>query len=165
MSFRIQPMDREHAEFIAGWAYPPPYDFYNLEHSTSAIQEMMEGAYYTIHTEENDLLGFFCLGKSAQVPVGHQFGAYQMNQTTIDIGVGMRPELTGKGFGYEFFSIVLDYVTKTYPRMVLRLTVAACNQRAIRLYENCGFVRGMSFPGNTSGFITMFFAATSFSCN
>lgn len=65
----------------------------------------------------------------------------------------MKPELTGKGFGTEFFTFILNQIQQNnqYP---LRLTVAKFNTRAIHLYEKLGFKKSMEFTA-TSAFITM----------
>ncbi|MGO0061231.1 GNAT family N-acetyltransferase [Brevibacillus fluminis] len=159
MVFRIQEMDERNARMIAAWHYPPPYDFYNLGSSPEAVAEMLEHDYYTIYTEDNELLGFYCLGPSAQVPAGHQSDAYAADTPTIDIGIGMRPDLTGKGFGFEFFSIVLGAVKEAHPHASVRLTVASFNKRAIRLYENCGFAKTAEFTSPRTQFVTMTLAA------
>ncbi|MET3289106.1 UNVERIFIED_CONTAM: ribosomal-protein-alanine N-acetyltransferase [Brevibacillus sp. OAP136] len=159
MAFQIKAMNERNARIIAGWKYPPPYDFYNLDDNPEAIAELLETDYYTIFSEEDNLLGYYCLGAAAQVPAGHQYDAYTTDDPTIDIGIGLRPDLTGKGFGYEFFSIVLDAVKKAHPHAAVRLTVAICNKRAIRLYENCGFVKAVEFASPRAQFMTMMLAA------
>ncbi|WP_231710683.1 hypothetical protein [Gracilibacillus suaedae] len=61
--------------------------------------------------KNNGLVGFFCIGKPAQVPAGFKVGAYQ--EGFVDIGIGMKPELTGRGNGSSFshlFFIVLKTI-------------------------------------------------------
>jgi len=41
----------------------------------------------------------------------------------------------GKGFG----NMLMDYITKKYTDCIFRLEVEEENERAIRLYEKCGF--------------------------
>lgn len=90
-------MDEEYARQILTWKYEAPYDFYNNEESSESLNELLENPYYAVLNQNNDLVGFFCIGKAAQVPFGHTVGAYSEDLT--DIGIGMNPTLTGQGLG------------------------------------------------------------------
>ncbi|WP_257788873.1 GNAT family N-acetyltransferase [Clostridium argentinense] len=79
---------------------------------------------FSIYNEQNELVGncsfyyieeFFCLG------------------------VQMRPELTGKGFGTEFVRAIINFGKKKYNLSYIDLTVAKFNKRAIKVYEKLGF--------------------------
>jgi len=140
-------MTKDHAVEILNWRYSPPYEMYNEEASAEGVAEFL--TYIAIVDQEDHLVGFYCTGQSAQVPKGHDFGVYQ--KACLDIGLGMKPELTGKGFGNEFLTFILDQLEADS----LRLTVAKFNQRAIRLYEAFGFKREDTFISREIEFITM----------
>ncbi|WP_442871699.1 GNAT family N-acetyltransferase [Anaerocolumna sp. MB42-C2] len=57
----------------------------------------------------------------------------------LDIGLGMKPILCGKGYGYSFVKSGLDFAQGNFNIKQIRLTVAAFNTRAIRIYEKIGF--------------------------
>ncbi|WP_370455107.1 GNAT family N-acetyltransferase [Planomicrobium sp. CPCC 101079] len=114
----------------------------------------MDGSYSALVEETGKLIGFFCTGSSAQVPIGNEAGAY--NEPRLDIGIGMNPELTGKGNGFRFFSQILELAKEEGNGLQFRLTVAAFNERAIHLYEKLGFVKEREFSTNSTKFITMF---------
>jgi ribosomal-protein-alanine N-acetyltransferase len=80
---------------------------------------------------------------------------YNYSEEFIDIGLGMKPELTGKGYGSSFFSFVLYYITHSFEGISLRLTVASFNQRAIHLYSKFGFTKEFEFIKGTNSFTTM----------
>jgi RimJ/RimL family protein N-acetyltransferase len=86
-------------------AYDKPYDFYNNELTPEAVSEMLDDSYFTICDFDKRIVGFFCIGNSAQVP--NKLYSYSNNFT--DIGLGIRPDLTGKGYGTLFFSVILSY--------------------------------------------------------
>ncbi|MFJ7934062.1 GNAT family N-acetyltransferase [Sporosarcina sp. NPDC096371] len=138
---------------ILGWRYEPPYDFYNNEYDTEAVKELLENNYFVVVNDNDEVIGFYCAGSSAQVPTGAQVGAY--TEDIIDVGLGMVPTLTGKGNGFTFFSFVLESLYKTYGNVPVRLTVATFNERAIRLYEKFGFVKEMEFTTDFADFQTM----------
>lgn len=79
---------REHL----GWQYEPPYGF--LQYRAKAVGRMlrpMPGGYYAVY-RGGKMAGYFelhCRGK------------------TVEIGVALRPDLTGKGHGRAFLACVL----------------------------------------------------------
>lgn len=151
MQFYIREMTEIFATDILGWKYEEPYDFYNNDLCDESLKEILESPYYPIVNDKEELVGFFCTGTSAQVPLGRDYGAYL--DEYIDVGIGMKPELTGKGYGSEFFSFILNHL-QLENHSPLRLTVATFNTRAIHLYEKLGFTKAMEFTASTE-FITM----------
>lgn len=149
----VHKMTKPLAEAILCWKYDKPYDFYNNELSDEALSELLDGSYNAILNEQNCLIGFFCLGKNAQVPIGHQYDVYK--DAFIDLGLGMDPKLVGKGLGYIFCAAILTFVEQKYARTPIRLTVANFNIRAIKLYKNLGFVQKNEFNTNVTSFTTM----------
>tara|TARA_E500000331_G_scaffold133483_1_gene130477 strand:+ start:786 stop:1292 length:507 start_codon:yes stop_codon:yes gene_type:complete len=122
---------------ILSWRYTPPYDFYDPPpHPDVATytREFLkpELAFHVVLSEEA-LIGFCSYGIDGQVPGG------DYTQGALDIGLGMRPELTGQGQGSAFFSAVLTHGTTVWSPSQIRLTVASFNRRARRLYEQFGF--------------------------
>lgn len=153
MHLHIEKMTGNNARYILEWKYEEPYDLYNNEATDEALQEMLDGSYYTLLNEQNDIAGFFCIGKNAQVPIGHRFGVYVDN--LVDMGLGMHPTLVGKGNGTEFCTYIIQFIEEQYVGTPIRLTVAKFNKRAIRLYEKIGFVSVAEFSTDTTAFMTM----------
>ncbi|MDE4086755.1 GNAT family N-acetyltransferase [Planococcus maritimus] len=152
MKFKEQAMTEESARDILAWSYPYPYDFYNGEVSDESLQELMDGSYRVV-LEHGKLFGFYCTGKGAQVPAGHESNAYPAGP--VDIGLGMKPEKTGAGRGAAFVGFLLGEINKRHPGQALRLTVAQFNARAIRLYERAGFVKAGEFKNDYATFQVM----------
>ncbi len=142
----IRPMTRENARAIQAWTYEAPYDFYNQDPSAEGLDELM--TYHAIHDDEG-LFGFYCLGPYAQVPNP----TYAYDAIHLDIGLGMRPDRTGKGQGRSFVETVLGAAERE--EKPLRLTVAAFNERAIHLYEQVGFRQVAAFVKGQTNFIVM----------
>lgn len=146
-------MDKKTALEILKWQYYPPYNFYNNDLTVETMAEMMNGFHYAIFNNSEELIGFFCIGQSAQVPVGHQYGAYEKD--FIDMGLGIDPQLVGQGYGFEFCSSILKWINQYSPNAPIRLTVAIFNERAINLYRKLGFQQVDAFRTDLSDFITM----------
>lgn len=153
MNFTSQPMTEKEAAEILKWRYPYPYDFYNNDMSDESMTEMLDGTYHVIREENEAAFGFYCTGNSAQVPVGRTIGAYP--EGFVDFGLGMRPAETGQGKGSEFFAFVQEEISRSHPKLQLRLTVATFNKRAIRLYEKFGFIKEHEFQNDFTVFQTM----------
>ncbi|MDQ0430314.1 RimJ/RimL family protein N-acetyltransferase [Planomicrobium stackebrandtii] len=146
-------MNKETAQEILSWQYEPPYDFYNNESCDSELAELLNKAYFTVLNEKEETVGFFCTGESAQVPSGNRYEVYK--EQCIDVGLGMNPALVGKGNGEEFGLFILHSIEETHHQLPVRLTVAAFNKRAIRLYEKLGFTLDKRFSNAAAEFITM----------
>jgi len=149
----IEGMKKAAAKEILGWRYEAPYDFYNLDFSVDSLNEFLNGTYYVLSDEENGVIGFYCSGRSAQVPSGDMYGMYQ--GPYLDVGLGMHPKLVGQGYGFEFCTTILAHRQTVQGRSPIRLTVATFNIRAIRLYERLGFVKKHEFRGTCCDFMTM----------
>lgn len=123
---------------ILSWRYKPPYDFYDPpSHPDVAVytREFLkpELAFHVVLADEGELIGFCSYGIDGQVPGG------DYSADALDVGLGMRPELTGLGRGRAFFGAVLEHAITEWSPERIRLTVASFNHRARRLYGQFGF--------------------------
>jgi [ribosomal protein S18]-alanine N-acetyltransferase len=137
----IRPLAAADAESIAAWRYPPPYDVYDDgDGGEGDVQEgELTGKY--AFSEDGVLVGFCSFGSDGRVPGGtYPDGA-------LDVGIGMRPDLTGRGHGERYLGAALDFATRELGATKFRATVAEFNQRALRLCERAGFRRLVRFEG------------------
>lgn len=165
--YLIRLMDEPAARAISHWKYEPPYSMYNMmedSYETEDIEELMDGSYFSVRTADGELIGFLCYGRNAQVGGGRQQGLY-LDDTALDIGLGLRPDLTGLGRGLIFLQAGMKFAQQTYGAERFRLSVAAFNERAIRLYTKAGFLPGQRFMNryrdNETEFLLMQTAANS----
>jgi len=132
---KIESINVQGAITIASWEYAPPYNYYNQSDPIGAVNSylMDKHQYHLIYNFENHIMGYCCFGLDARVKGG------DYSAEALDVGFGMRPDLTGHGNGASFLSAILEYGIKKYQSEKLRLSVALFNQRAINLYKNIGF--------------------------
>lgn len=154
IGWHAAPMTPADAEAVVTWRYEPPYDFYNP--SADDIDELLDGSYCACREDGGRVEAFFCTGRAAQVPGGD----YQT--AALDIGVGLRPEMTGHGWGRPFLADVLDLLARNshdpgclQDFQIVRLTVARFNARAIHLYRTLGFQETAEFTGTHAPFVMM----------
>ncbi|UOQ45261.1 GNAT family N-acetyltransferase [Halobacillus salinarum] len=126
---------------ISQWKYPPPYDFYDITADEEDYQEFIDPRKRSEHTysvfERGVIIGFL-----TAIPV---------DEGKVEIGLGMRPDLTGKGRGEEQLSSMLEFVKKEYDPHTVTLAVAKFNRRAITVYERAGFKKIETYPQKTNG--------------
>lgn len=146
-------MTLEIAEEIHKWEYEEPYSLYNLEYDERSLKEFVTGEYFSVWSNE-DLIGYVCYGEPATVPYGKEVGVYQ--DSALDIGLGIHPRLTGKGKGLTFIKKAMVHGEKTYDSNYFRLTVAAFNERAKKVYERAGFSYESSFTNHGAKCPTLF---------
>lgn len=150
----IHKLTIEEAKKINTWTYEEPYSLYSFSGEKEVIEELLDGTYYGCCDDQGDLIGYFCFGANAQVPSGRDANLYG-GEDVIDIGLGMKPALTGKGIGKEFFQAGIAFATKEFNANMFRLSVATFNTRAITLYKNIGFKQGTIFLSRGRKFMLM----------
>jgi RimJ/RimL family protein N-acetyltransferase len=143
MALVFTPMDKAAAQTIVGWRYPAPYDIYNMDfEELDEVVEFFvdpENSYYSISDATGELVAFCCFGHDAQVP-GADYSA-----DALDIGLGVRPDLTGQGRGAVFTAAVVDFAQRTFTPTSLRVTIAAFNLRARMAWEKVDFQLTQTF--------------------
>jgi len=102
-------------------------------------------AYHVLADEQGALAAFCCFGPDAQVPGGD----YRL--PALDIGLGVRPDLTGQGQGSGFVSAVLEFAQRVFGPASLRVTVAEFNERALRVWKKAGLKPVQTFPRRGDG--------------
>ncbi len=144
MQFTFTLMNETEAREVRAWHYAEPYTIYSMDAGPEeeVISELLErrSPHYTVRDEAGELVAYFCFGTSAQVWANETPSLYS-EDATIDIGVGMRPDLTGKGLGLPMINAALDFARVTFQPRHFRLFVLTFNERAIRVYERAGFAR------------------------
>jgi [ribosomal protein S18]-alanine N-acetyltransferase len=134
--FAIRAMTEEDASAIAAWRYPEPYAFYDWAQDPDDLAELLDpaewGRRYFAADAEGRLAGFF---------------VFKAHDGSTEIGLGLRPDLTGRGLGASFLEAGLRFA----PAERHTLAVAAFNQRAIRVYERAGFVVTERYTHRTNG--------------
>lgn len=136
--FSVAPLRADQAREILEWQYPPPYDFYDPpgdRHNEEYVREFLNPAlnFHGVMDAHGRLIGFCSFGVDGRVPGG------DYSSEALDIGLGMKPELTGKGLGASFLGTILTHAAELLRPTRFRLTVANFNQRAISLYRKFGF--------------------------
>jgi RimJ/RimL family protein N-acetyltransferase len=135
--FTFQPIDEAGARTVLEWRYPPPYDYYNPRpvNIEKDIQSLLdrEFPYFTISNPAGELVAFCTYGLDAQVPGG------DYSADALDIGLGVHPALTGQGQGILYVRAAISFGVQNYQPENLRVTIAAFNQRAQRVWQKTGF--------------------------
>ena len=69
------------------------------------------------------------------------FVALFRDDLSMEIGLGLRPDLTGKGLGSTFLDEIEQFILDYFPTVSkLRLSVASFNIRAQKVYQCAGFL-------------------------
>ena len=140
---QITPITEAQAREVLGWRYPPPYDFYDLANADpEPILRGMLGLtspHYAITSDRGEFVGFCSVGPEGQVPGG------DYSKDALDIGIGLRPGSTGRGFGKLVLQQFLGFATTTYQPDRFRATIAAFNLRSQRTFLGLGFAQTGQF--------------------
>ncbi|MBT8241970.1 MAG: GNAT family N-acetyltransferase [Acidimicrobiia bacterium] len=135
MDLEIRPATADHVEEFVAWRYEAPYDVYDITDPLPSAVDYFLRENVACHAivSSQELVGFCTFGSDAQVP-GGDYG-----EDALDIGLGVRPDLTGKGLGRVVIGAVVDLARNRAGGSMLRVTIAAANERALRAWRSAGF--------------------------
>ena len=137
-------MTTAYAAEIVSWRYAAPYDCYNMTDSDSAFVSDAANGFFAL-IDESGLIGFRSFGADGQVPGGIY------DDSALDTGGGLRPDLTGRGLGREAIRTGLDFGRKTFHPPAFRVTIATFNVRAQRVVTALGFRQTANFSASKNG--------------
>jgi len=131
MRFIFRSFTRADADAILMWHYEPPYDEYDPASDPSEVDGLLEAidspTWFAVEDDEGSLVGFL---------------DSRPGEDEVEVGFGMRPDLTGRRIGPSFVEAIVDQVRERWDPARVTLDVFPWNERAIKAYEHAGFVRG-----------------------
>jgi RimJ/RimL family protein N-acetyltransferase len=125
---RVVEWNETYARQVEAWHYEPPWDFYDLASDPEDAAAMRD--------RTRDEHRRAVLGEGGRLDA---YWYFDWHDDVVEVGIGLRPDLTGRGLGESFLGAQLAYASKHWQPATFRLFVAAWNERAIRLYERLGF--------------------------
>ncbi|MCY7372599.1 MAG: GNAT family N-acetyltransferase [Spirochaetaceae bacterium] len=128
MTYELRPLTAEQGEAMANWAYPGPWAVYDV-----SVPLDPEEGFWAVVDDAGEVAGYACFGVEARVP------GLEERRGVLDVGVGMRPDLTGQGLGRAFAGAVLDHAREVTGASRMRAVVQDWNQRSRRLLAGLGF--------------------------
>lgn len=121
MKLTIEQASGESLDEVATWVYGPPYEFYDPETDRPVNNPER---FYEARGEGGELVGFYY---------------FEDQGDALEYGLGLRPDLTGRGLGQEFVEAGLAFARTRFQPAKIKLNVAAFNDRARIVYERAGF--------------------------
>lgn len=137
-------MTMAYAADITTWRYPAPYDCYDMTESDPGFLARPENGFFAL-VDETGLAGFHSFGADGQVPGG------EYDDSALDVGAGLRPDLTGKGLGRTAIMTGLEFGQRAFRPQAFRATVATFNVRAQRVIAAVGFRPAGTFSATADG--------------
>lgn len=150
MPFRFEPLRWNDARAISRWRYEGVYAFYDQE-----ALPMLSLALFRPLLRALGLEAFVVFDDA-----GERTGIFTFTQRgdVVEIGLAMRPDLTGRGMGLAFVAAGLDFARARYAPRRFTLDVATFNERARRVYERAGFKPLETFTRRMNGGLHEFLA-------
>jgi RimJ/RimL family protein N-acetyltransferase len=144
-------MTEDDVRAIMAWRYDVQYSIYNIDGDGDDPDELLaefldrRSPYFAARNPDVDpsgaVVGFFCYGSSAGVTFGEAAPYLYNDDGSLNGGLGMRPDLTGRGLGAAFTQAGVAFGAEQYHPAFIRFYVLPFNDRAIRAYERVGFRR------------------------
>lgn len=116
---------------ICSWHYEGEYAAYDLP----PYEQMLESRMGFLNPEEECNFRVFLDGETI---VG--FVNILEEDQEVFIGIGVAPNLCGRGYGCEMLLDTYCISKELYPEKPLYLEVRSWNKRAVRCYQKAGFV-------------------------
>ncbi|MHB1163900.1 MAG: GNAT family N-acetyltransferase [Candidatus Nanopelagicales bacterium] len=113
---------------MAEWRYGGPWAVYDGDGTPPGTD-----GYWAVVDHDEQFVGYYCTGPEARVP------GLDGQSDTLDLGVGMRPDLVGAGNGREFAKAVMAHCRQSHQDERVRAVVQSWNERSLRLAASVGF--------------------------
>jgi ribosomal-protein-alanine N-acetyltransferase len=142
LEFVVRAMTAADAHAVAVWRYPGEYSFYDADADPDDLAELLDPAewghrYFAVYERgRHELAGLLVVKLTGPV---------------AEIGLGLRPGLTGHGHGESFVRACLRFASSALGAQRYTLAVAAFNRRAITVYQRAGFHEVERFEHVTNG--------------
>lgn len=130
---RIVPMTAAHAADVVTWRYAAPYDCDDMTGVDPGSRLVDPDAGFHALVADDGLLGFRSFRPDGRVPGG------VYDDSALDTGGGLRPELTGQGLGRKAIRTGLEFGVRRFAPPAFRRTIAAFNVRAQSVVRELGF--------------------------
>ncbi len=144
LSFRL--ITEDDVKQLLSWQYAPPYDIYNFEGEVSECEiEYYLNPQFHFHVivdNTDSIIAFCSFGMDGQVTGG------DYSENALDIGLGVRPDLTNQGKGINYVQSVINFAIETFNPTALRVTIAEFNVRAQKVWQKIGFVKISKFQSH-----------------
>jgi RimJ/RimL family protein N-acetyltransferase len=128
----IVPLESDHAVQLCDWVYQPPYERFNWPDWDRMQKDGIEFGDPVLRTQQ-----YGAVLDERQALIGYvQF--FPLGNVTR-LGLGLRPDLCGKGLGPSIVRAMAEEALKRMPGNEIDLEVLIWNERAIRAYEKAGF--------------------------
>jgi ribosomal-protein-alanine N-acetyltransferase len=117
---------------VLAWRYSDEYASYDLDGSDRATLAEPGNDHLAVRRSA-ELIGYVCLGGEARVAGMIEVPALD------DIGVGIRPDLTGRGESRRLMPAILAALDQWLGQVAFRAVIKSWNHRAQRAAEHAGF--------------------------
>jgi RimJ/RimL family protein N-acetyltransferase len=135
----LSPINENQIRQYVSWQYDPPYDIYseNPANADAIVAYYLDPQYqaHALTDKDGRLIGICSFGLDGRVPGGRYL------HDALDIGLAIRPDLTGQGNGHTYIQAIIDFAWQQYHPPALRVTIAEFNRRAQRVWQKAGFVQ------------------------
>ena len=143
--YRVRDLTEDDLDEIATWTYDGPWSVYD---SDGRLDPTL-GYWAVVGAPGERLAGFGCLGEDARVRGLPEVG------DVVDVGVGMRPDLVGRGTGAAFATAFLEFAATRTAALRFRVVVKDWNARSLRLVEQLGFARTGTHPVGDETYVVL----------
>ncbi|MBK9123274.1 MAG: GNAT family N-acetyltransferase [Chloroflexi bacterium] len=150
MRFAFRPLTRAFVAESLTWRYEPPYDVYNAYVSAAREAEVI-ATYFSGESAFRQIEMYGVPIAIASFGLDGQVDGGDYHDEALDIGLGVAPGMTGKGLGTGIVRSVVGFAERTFSPPALRVTIAAFNLRAQRVWEKNGFRPASRFTATGSG--------------
>ncbi|HLY29443.1 MAG TPA: GNAT family protein [Ktedonobacterales bacterium] len=143
--YRFRPLRWRDALTAASWRYPGEYAFYDMSWIEMLVIRLGNPLARAL-----GIAGFYAVDGVDGALAG-VFSYIRHGLEDVEIGVAMRPNLTGQGQGLDYVRAGMMFGCVRYAPKRFSLLVASFNRRAQKVYERAGFVAHRTISRMTHG--------------